>query len=434
MAIIARHYRSYVLCLLLAGYVLDSLDRSILGVLLQPIKFTFGLSDTQLGLLGGLAFAALYSTTGLVAGFWADRTKATRILVLSMLIWSSMTVLCGLAATFGLLLLARMGTALGESGANPASQSILATFFTSPRRATAFGIFALGAPAGAMLGSALGGFGNSHLGWRVTLMAAGIPGILLAILIFFTVRDQPRPAAVPLATRCDPPNLGNALRLLSGKSSFRHLSLACGLHSVAVYSAASFNGPFLMRSGWDSSHTGALLAMNGGFGVLGALLGGALADRLERLFPGKGWMLRIAALASLALVPVEVTLYLAGGSILSIVGLMFSGFFSSVFFGPSFAATQNLAGRDMRATAASVLVFIKTLIGMGVGPLLVGSLSDWLRPVVGYQSLRYALLATAFFNLWSVAHFWFSARSYDKDSSEPASGPLRVARGRFQNA
>ncbi len=367
MAIFGRRYRNYVLCLLLAGYVLDSLDRSILGVLLQPIKIDFSLTDTELGLLGGLAFAAVYSTMGIIAGIWADRTKATRILVLSMLVWSSMTVLCGVAASFGLLLLARMGTALGESGANPASQSILADLFPSPRRAAAFGIFALGAPAGAMLGSALGGLGNSIYGWRITFLAAGIPGLFLAAMILLTVRDQHAGGAASPTAAGDAPWLGNMLRLWSAKRSFRHLCLACALHSVAIYSAASFNGPFLMRQDWDSSRAGALLALNGGFGILGAVLGGTLADRLERLHPGKCWMLRVAALASLALVPAEVILYMGTGKGLTVCGLVLTGLLSSVFFGPSFAATQNLAGSNMRATAASALIFVKTLIGMGIG-------------------------------------------------------------------
>ena len=407
-------YRYYVLGVLFAGYLLNSFDRSILGILLEPIKQEFGVSDSSLGLLGGLAFAAFYATFGIPVARWADRSSRRNVLALSIALWTGMTALCGLAATFPLLVLARIGTAIGESGASPASQSLIASYFTPERRATALGIFALGAPAGAMLAGLLGGAGNEAFGWRTTFLLAGAPGLLLAPLLFFTVAE-PRAADGPSASAAAPP-IREVATYLWQRSSFRHLCIACGLLSMAMYGTATFNPSFLIRShGWTTGDVGQLTALNGAFGIAGAFVGGYLVDVLSRRSGDQRWYLWVPAIAVLLLAPCKLVTYLAGDVGTLVVAFSLSGFLTTVFFGPSFATTQALAPLRMRAVAAAVLIFVKAIVGMGLGPLIIGAISDLLAHGTGQHSLRYALLASAFFTAWSGLHFLRAASTFRSD-------------------
>src|SRR5690606_37199489 len=252
-------------------------------------------SDMYLGLLSGIAFAAFYATLGMPVAYWADRSNRRNVLALAILVWSAMTALCGLVASFLLLVLARIGTAIGEAGGSPPSHSLISDYSTAGRRATALSIYALGAPAGAMLGGLLGGIGNELFGWRITFVLAGVPGLLLAPLVLATV-VEPRAAAArrtlgraqtidearSAASDSPAPPFREVVRFLAQRSSFRHLCWACALHAMALYGAWTFNASFLIRShGWGTADVGALLALVGAFGLAGTLLGGVLADRLS---------------------------------------------------------------------------------------------------------------------------------------------------------
>jgi len=415
-------YRNYVLCVLMFGYVLNSFDRSILGILLEPIKLEFGVSDMYLGLLSGIAFAAFYATLGMPIAYWADRSNRRNVLALAILVWSAMTALCGLAASFLILVLARIGTAIGEAGGSPPSHSLIADYFSAERRGTALSIYALGAPAGAMLGGLLGGLGNELFGWRVTFILAGVPGLLLAPLVLATI-VEPRAAAQRAArraatageTRCDAssplaPPFREVIRFLSQRPSFRHLCFACALHAMALYGAGTFNAAFLIRShGWGTADVGALLALMGAFDLAGTLLGGVLADRLSTQQRESRWYMWVPAAATLLLVPFQVAAYLSAGTAVVVACFALGGFLGAVFFGPSFATAQALAAVRMRAVVASVLIFVKTMIGLGIGPLLIGRASDLLMPAAGQHSLRYALLLCGLFNIWSALHFVLGA-------------------------
>lgn len=412
MAKFPPRYRSYVLGLLLAGYLLNAFDRSILSILLEPIKTEFGLADVQLGLLGGLAFAVFYSTFGIPIALWADRSSRRNVLALSVLVWTATTMLCGFAASFLMLALARIGTAIGEAGGNPTSQSLISSFFAPERRATALGIFALGAPAGSMLAGVLGGLGSDTVGWRMTFVLAGLPGLVLAPLIFFTLAE-PRTHA-PARQASEP--FRRVCMFLWQRSTFRHLCLACALHAVAIYGAATFNAPYLSRShGWTGTDIGKLLALIGAFGIVGTFLGGFLADRLSTRYREQRWPLWVCALASLALPPVQLVCYLSNDTASTVAAFCVSGLLGTMFFGPSFATTQALAAERMRAVAASVLIFVKTMIGMGLGPLLIGAMSDGLVTFAGRHSLRYALLIVVVCNLWSAVHFFLAALTLRAD-------------------
>jgi predicted MFS family arabinose efflux permease len=406
-------YSGYVLAVLLLAYTLNSFDRSILALLLEPIRLEFGVSDTQLGLLTGLAFGLFYATLAIPVATLADRWSRRNVLLLSIGLWTLMTSLCGLAGSFLALLLTRIGVGIGQSGNNPASHSLLASYFPPERRATALGIVALGAPAGALLAGLFGGWGSEVLGWRMTIILAGAPGLLLVPLLLFTVREPPLPRA-PDGVAGAPP-LRDAIRSLWAMPAFRHLCIASALHSLSMYASSSFNPAYLARShGWDGGQIGYLTALVGFTGLAGALLGGLITDRLGARRGEIRWQLWVPGVATLAVVPVQVVAYLGSGPAM-VAALLTSSLLSLVFFGPSYATAQTLAAPRTRAVAAALLLFSKAIIGMGLGPLLVGTTSDLLASVAGVHSLRLGLLLVPAFNVWAALHFFHGARHLRAD-------------------
>jgi MFS family permease len=323
-----------------------------------------------------------------------------------------MTLLCGLAPTFFMLLLARAGTAVGEAGGSPPSHSLISDYFTAARRGTAMSVFALGAPAGAVLSGLLGGIGNEMFGWRATLVLAGIPGLLLAPLVLFTV-TEPRSIVTAGVPKAGSPvfTLREVAAFLWQRRSFRHLCCATALHSLVIYGTTIFNAPFLARSHqWNSTDIGKLVALTGVVGMFGTFAGGLLADRCSARRSDQRWYLWVCGLATLLMAPFEWIAYLGLQPPTVVIALSLCGLLGMAFFGPVFATTQALAPPGMRAVAAAVLIFVQTMIGLGLGPLLVGGISDMLQPVVGAQSLRYALLVPAVFNCWAAVHFFLGAR------------------------
>lgn len=408
-------YPRYVLALLLAGYVMNSLDRAIISVLLEPIGREFNVSDTQLGFLSGLAFAAVFSTLGILIAALADRTNRRNVLAVSILVWSVATICCGMAGSFALLLLARIGTAAGEAGGTPASHSIISDYFPPQRRATAMATFALGAPLGTAFAGLWGAYGNDEFGWRTTIMLAGLPGLVLAPLIWLTIQEQPR--TVPAVSRAySGRTLIASLRCLTAKRSFVHLFIACAVHSVAVYSTSTFNATYLIRSyGWEMNRAGSMMALLGVLGAVGTFLGGAAADRLSQRKNDPRWLLWVPAFATFTTVPFLAASYLSPDPGLVLFTLPMAAVLALVFFGPSFALAQSLAEPGTSALAASTLLFGMAMIGLGVGPMLVGAISDWLLPSAGEQSLRYALLLGPMVNIWSTVHFLLAVRTLSRD-------------------
>jgi predicted MFS family arabinose efflux permease len=397
----------YVLAVLAFGFMVNSLDRSILSLLLEPIRAEFGATDTQLGLLTGLAFAAFYSTLAIPIATLADRWHRRNVIVLSVVVWTVATALCGLAGSFVVLLFARMGVGMGEAGAGPASHSLLASYFPQGRRATAFGIFALGAPLGATLAGLLGS-GIDYLGWRGTMLLAAAPGLLLVPLLLLTVAEPPRAQPEARTAQAALP-LRSALWSLWSQPAFRHLCIACSLHSAAMYGAQSFNPAYLTRShGWSGSQVGQLVVMVGLTGLAGTFLGGFLADRLGAMRSESRWQLWVPGIAALAVIPVQLLGYLGAGWPMAAAFLMAS-LLNLMFFGPTYAAAQALATPRTRAVAAASVLFCKAIVGLGLGPLMVGMASDLLVPLAHAHSLRLGLLLVPLFNLWAGVHFFRAA-------------------------
>jgi len=414
-------YWCYVLLALTICYIVNVMDRSqILAASLQAIKKEFGASDFQLGMLSGIPFALFYSVLGIPIAALADRWSRMNVLALAVAVWSGMTALCGMAVNFPMLFAARVGTAIGEAGGSPPSHSLISDYFPKSWRGTAFSVYALAVPVGTAMGAFMGGWGNQHLGWRNTFILVGLPGLLLALAVRLTVREPARGMADGLsrqqAAAMRAPGLGEVLRYLWARRSFRHLSLAAALHSVVWYSSGAFNNAFLQRSHQLSSYeAGAwigILSLIAGFGTF---LGGFACDRLSVRFNDRRWYLWVPGLATLLCVPFQFLAYLSPSlstTLPSFVGLMFM---AAVFFGPSFAMTQALATVRMRSVATSLLLFIQTLIGNGLGPSTTGFISDALGPSLRDDSLRYALVMIGVVNIWAAFHYAWAARTLRED-------------------
>jgi MFS family permease len=424
---IGPNYRKYALGILLIGYIINFVDRSILSLLLEPIKLELALTDSQLGFLGGLAFAVFYTFLGIPIAALADRRSRVKILAVSMVIWSAMTAICGLANNFLTLLLARIGVGIGEAGASPPSHSLISDYFPIETRATALSIYALGIPLGTMIGSFVGGWGADTVGWRYTFFLVGVPGIIFAFIVWFTLREPPRgmsdikldaPSAPPINT-APPPPVSTVLKLLWSKTSFRHLAFAAGLHAFVSYGAGTWNAPFFIRIHEMSlTDIGSILALIAGIGAIGTFFGGYISDKLSDRTDDKRWYFWVPGIATLVMVPFQLVAYLYGGVWAVVASLMMVAVLGNAYLGPSFAMTQALVSLRMRAVASAILLFVLNLIGMGLGPYFVGVLSDILTPDFGIYSIRYAMCAAVLVNVWAACHYFIGARTMRGDLAD----------------
>ncbi|MBW2383516.1 MAG: MFS transporter, partial [Deltaproteobacteria bacterium] len=300
----------YALGLLLVVYVVNFLDRTILAMLLEPIKREFQVSDTYLGFLSGIAFAAFYTLMGLPIARWADRGSRRNIIALALVVWSGMTILTGFTRSFAQLALCRVGVGIGEAGCSPPAHSLISDYFPADRRGTAFSIYALGIPIGGGLGFLAGGWLNEFFDWRTAFILAGVPGIVLGLVVRLTLREPPRGAFDALATPGEQEPIRAVLGFMAGLRSFRHMAIGAALHAFYGYGASAFIGAFFMRShGIESGELGTWLALLGFTGgVAGTYLGGYLADRLGVRDPR--WYMWVPALATVAYIPFAFLLYL----------------------------------------------------------------------------------------------------------------------------
>lgn len=444
---ISRAHRAYVLTVMVLVYTSNFIDRSLLGVLGQPIKADLKLQDWQLGMLGGLAFAFLYALAGLGVARLAERANRVSIVSAALAIWSAMTALCGAAVGFWTLALARVGVGLGEAGYTPPSYSLIADYYPPQKRASALGIFTLGVPLGAFLGATLGGLLAQLWGWRAAFWALGLPGIALAVLFKLTVREPPRGALDPAPAAAGPaPPFLAVLRMVARKPAFVHLTIGASLTSFSGYAFAQFAIPYLLR-GFPLDLRTASMAY-GVFGALAAAVGvgagGYLADlagrkdeRLRAWLPGFALMaagpLYMAALA-------QPTVARLGAMVILPAILQY------LYLGPVFALAQNMVEARMRATATAIVNVAITLIGLGLGPMTVGALSDLLAArryaglmpfgqacpggvapegasafveaacrTASFEGLKYALIAAAAVYVWAGLHFVLAARSLKRD-------------------
>ncbi|HAD08069.1 MAG TPA: MFS transporter [Porticoccaceae bacterium] len=409
-------YRSYVLALLTVVYAFNFIDRQILVILQEPIKAELGLSDTQLGLLTGFAFAAFYVVCGIPIAKWAEHSTRRSIIALAITIWSSMTAISGLVQNYTQLLLARIGVGVGESGGSPPAHSMLSDIYPPEKRATALSIYSTGVNIGVLIGFLLGGWINEFFGWRMAFFVVGLPGILVAIMLRFTVIEPARGMSQNITADSDAPGIGQTIKFLFSRLTFVHLALACGLQAFTGYGTGTWTPSFFIRSHEMSvGEIGTWMAfVQGGSGIVGTIIGGYVADRLGAM--DKRWYCLVPCIAGLIAMPMMVSVYIIPHAEAALLMKIPPTVLYYTYIGASLAAAHALVGVRMRALTSAILMFVLNLIGMGLGPLAIGMLSDALEPHFGIESLRYSLIifgVTA--PLWAAFHFWKAGHTINQD-------------------
>ena len=399
-----------VLALLLVVYILNFLDRQILGILAQPIKLEFALTDTQLGLLGGIAFAFLYSVLGVPLALLADKSSRSWVITVSLAIWSAFTALCGLATGFWQLFMYRLGVGIGEAGGVAPSHALLTDYFPPERRARALAIYSLGIPLGLAGGAMLGGYLAQTVAWRSAFLVAGIAGLVVAPVFKFVVRDLPR----PVATTSHVP-LREVFKIVARKRSFWLMSFAASSSSLVGYGLAFWVPSVLIRSfGFDlltaSQYVGSLLLIGGTAGVLA---GGWFADRLGAR--DRGAYALLPTIAWLISAPLFAAAFLSSSPTIAWLFFLLPHGLNILWLGPVFTAVQHLVPRAMRATAAASFLLINNLIGLGLGSVVMGAMSDAMTSRYGGDALRYSAIAALGFYLLAALLMMFAVRSLRHD-------------------
>ena len=408
--------RGLVLALLLLAYIFNFLDRQILGILAQPIKQDLNLTDTEFGAIGGLAFAILYSVLAVPLAYLADRTSRSAVIAAALVVWSGFTALCGTATGFAQLFAYRLGVGVGEAGGVAPSYALIAEYFPPERRARALAIFSLGVPIGLASGTLLGAYLTHWISWRAAFLVMGVAGIGLAPILFWLVRDPPRKGAAA----ADSARILPVFALLARKPTFWLMAFAASCSSLCGYGLALWTPSVLMRSyGLElvgTAHFFASLLLIGG--TAGVLLGGVLADRLGT--GDRRWYAWLPAIAWLITAP----MFAIGLSVSSLALawplLLVPNALNILWLGPVTTAVQHLVPRHMRATASASFLLINNLIGIGVGPLLFGRLSDALKASYGVESLRYAAVGCTAFYLVAGGLMLLASRRLRADWVEDA--------------
>lgn len=400
----------YTLGVLFLVNVLNFVDRQLPSILAQSIKIDLGLSDTQLGLLGGVAFAFVYATLGLPLARLADTWSAKWVLTGCLVIWSLLTSAGGLARNFVQLAASRVGVAAGEAGSTPSAHAMISATVPARRRGLAMGFFSLGAPVGLMCGLALGGWLNDLHSWRFAMIAVGLPGFAVALLCAFTV-----PAPQRMQTAPESADFFATARFLLRRKSYRHMCIGVTTFGIGLYAAFQFAPAFLIRTyGLTTATAGLALGLVSGLGGgVGALGGGWLGDVLGRRNPAFILMLPAAGFAIAS--PFYAATWLAPTAALSIAFYTVPNLVNTMYMPPTFGVAQSLAPPGMRAMASAILLFGLSLVGASVGPFVAGLLSDFLHDRFGAMSLRYALCFTSVTHAWAAVHFTIAARALPAD-------------------
>jgi MFS family permease len=416
-------YRSYVLAVLVLVYTFNFIDRQIVGILAVPIKTELHLSDSQLGMMGGLAFALFYTLLGIPIARLADRVSRTGIMTAALALWSLMTAVCGLAQNFTQIFLARVGVGVGEAGGVAPAYSLICDYFPSKERARALSVYSFGIPIGSAVGIALGGFITSLMSWRLAFFIVGTAGLLITPLLKLTVREPLRGMLDGLRIARDDRSLPGGssssllavMALLARKPSFWGLSLGAACASMMGYGLFFWAPSFLVRSFhltllYASLSYGGLVLVGGLFGIW---FGGVLADRYGE--KRRAMYAFVPAIAFLATVPFYLAGVLSTTLWISFLVLLVPTALGLVWLGPVLAAIQHLVPAHMRATASALFLFINNLIGIGLGTTLIGVVSDTMRVRFGAESLRYAILGGTIFYLIAAALFFFAGRQLAQD-------------------
>jgi predicted MFS family arabinose efflux permease len=409
----SRRYRNYVLGVLVLVYTMNFLDRQILGILASSIKKDLDLTDGQLGLMGGLAFALLYSTLGIPIAWLADRSSRTKIIAIALGLWSAFTAACGFATSFWQLFLARVGVGFGEAGGVAPSYSVISDYFPKEERARALSVYSLGIPVGMSCGILFGGLIAAHINWRYAFFIVGGAGVVLAPLLRATVKDPPRGGAG--ATPTAAPRFVDVLRTIAPKKTFWLLAFGAAMSSVCGYGLAFWLPSFFERSlGLDlvdrSWFFCGITFIGGCLGILG---GGWLADKVgarnRSAYP------LIPAIAFVIALPCFFAAVNTSSLVLAFPLFAIPTALNLMWLGPIVTAVQHLVPAHMRTTASAMFLLINNLLGIAVGLYYFGAVSDALRPHFGADSLRYAIYTGLGFYLLAAGLFALASRTIKRD-------------------
>ena len=444
-------YTRWALLLLMFIYTSNFIDRTILATLGQAIKVDLKLSDAQLGLLQGIAFALFYTILGIPVARLAERFNRVNILTICLIIWSGMTALSGTAANFLQLAAYRFGVGVGEAGCAPSAQSLIADYFPPAKRSSALSVYAFGIPLGAMIGSVSGGWIAEHMSWRIAFFIVGVPGLILAAVAKMLLREPQRGMSEIAGAAGQvgaAPSLMDVARKLFRNKSFVHLTAGATLVSFVGYGVGGFAQPYFIRAfHLGLAEVGIVFGLIGGISAgLGTLVGGFLTDWAGRR--DRRWYVWVPGIGFLVALPFYVSAYLAPSWTMAAVILAVPGVFAYTYLGPTFGVMHNLVEPRMRASATALLFFILNLIGLGGGPFFTGLVSDIMTqhafaaqglgafaaacpggvaakhaaPALAHAcaaasviGVRRAILITYAFGLWGAAHFFFAARDLRSD-------------------
>ena len=410
-------YRYYVLAILTIVYVFNFIDRQLLVILQEPIKAELGLSDTQLGLLTGFAFALFYVICGIPIARWADKGVRRSIIALALTVWSLMTALCGLAGNYAHLMLARIGVGVGEAGGSPPAHSMISDIFAPNNRALALSIYSIGIYIGMLVGFGVGGWLADEFNWRLAFFVVGLPGIGLAALLYFTVKEPIRGwSEGKMTTAVDTPPITAVAKLLWTRVSFRHIALAASLQAFLIYGIGNWLPSYFQRDyGLSLTTVGTWLALTAGFGGgLGSFFGGWLSDKLGAR--DVRWYLWTPAMLTFLIVPVITVALTSGSALVALILTAPFNFLTAAYLGSIIAVSHSLVRSQMRALTSAVLFFVINLIGLGLGPLIVGAMSDAFRARDMASPLATAMLICGVIGaLWACLHYLLAAASIRKD-------------------
>ena len=427
-------YKAWVLFMLLVVYIFNFIDRQIIGILAVPIQAELSLSDTQLSLMGGLAFALFYTALGIPIAWLADRKNRTWIITIALMMWSLMTALCGLAQNFAQLFLARLGVGVGEAGGVAPSYSLISDYFPSNQRSRALGIYAFAIPIGSALGMLIGGVLTNLIGWRLTFIVVGILGLAIAPLFKLTVKEPKRGKYDSTTSDITAVPFSTVIQILKTKKSFWFLSLGGASASMMTYGLLFWFPSFLVRSfdaelitffSWLPSFMlptdpspvlfvsyfyGIILLVGG---IAGIWLGAVVSDKLGET--DKTIYGRAPAYSFIATIPFFLIGILSNSLIIVFFSFMIIQALSFVMMGPLVSSLQHIVGPNMRATTSAIALFINNLVGIGLGNLLIGILSDVLSAQFAEEALRYSIASGVIFYISAAILFLYAARNLESD-------------------
>lgn len=433
--------RRWALILLVAISTVAFIDRSILNTVGQAVKDDLKISDLQLGLLGGLAFALLYGVMGIPIARLAERKSRVAIISISVAVWSAMTALSGFASNFTHLLLARIGVGVGEAGAGAPSQSLLSDYYPPEKRASVFSILGLATPIGLAIGGLGGALVAQHFGWRAAFFVVGLPGLALAVLAWFTIKEPPRGFSEGRSDVAEAPPLLQVFKRLLSSKTFLHTLMAVTVVSLVGFSGMTFLHPFLVRT-FNISYTAAALifvTVNSISLAGGYLAGGLVVDRLvKRDVRWYGWA---PAIAMLLAAPAYVIGFSQSHLVATIIALVFPGLFAGMHYGPTYAVVHNLIEPRMRASTVAIMALVSGIIGMIVGPTVTGKMSDVFAAkafalgdyaamcpeavkgsaigeacrIASAGGLRTALVIIVSLYVWAAIHYFLASRHMKKE-------------------